>query len=206
MMALATPVVFWFGRQFPVGAWKQIRHGSAGMDTLVALSTGIAYLYSTTITLFPGLVQKAGVYPHVYFEASAVIITFILLGRWLEEKAKSNTSSALRKLIGLQAKNVTLVLPGGELKDIPVSDVNPGDIILVRPGEKIPVDGMLFSGNSFVDESMITGEPLPVEKIKDSKVFAGTINQKGSFRFRAEKTGNDTLLAQIITLVRGFWQ
>jgi len=202
MMALATPVVFWFGRQFPVSALKQIRHGSAGMDTLVALSTGIAYLYSATITLFPDLLQKAGVYPHVYFEASAVIITFILLGRWLEERAKSNTSSALRKLIGLQAKNVTLVLPGGELKEIPASDVNPGDMILVRPGEKIPVDGILFSGNSFVDESMITGEPLPVEKIKDSKVFAGTINQKGSFRFRAEKTGNDTLLAQIITMVR----
>ena len=202
MMALATPVVFWFGRQFPVSAWKQIRHGSAGMDTLVALSTGIAYLYSTAITLFPGLVQKAGVYPHVYFEASAVIITFILLGRWLEERAKSRTSSALRKLIGLQAKNVTLVLPGGELKEIPVSDVNRGDIILVRPGEKIPVDGILFSGNSYVDESTITGEPLPVEKMKDSKVFAGTINQKGSFRFRAEKTGNDTLLAHIIKMVR----
>ncbi len=202
MMILATPVVFWFGRQFPVGAWKQIKHGSAGMDTLVALSTGIAYLYSTVITLFPELVQKAGVHPHVYFEASVVIITFILLGRWLEENAKSNTSSALKKLIGLQVKRVTLVLPGGELKEIPVSDVNPGDILLLRPGDKIPVDGMVISGNSFADESMITGEPLPVEKIVESKVFAGTINQKGSFRLQAKKTGDDTLLAQIIKMVR----
>lgn len=202
MMGLAAPVVFWFGLRFPVGAWKQIRHGSAGMDTLVALSTGIAFLYSTLITIFPGLVQKAGIHPHVYFEASAIIITFILLGRLLEERAKSNTSSALKKLIGLQVKSVTLVLPDGEMKEISVSDVNAGDILLVRPGDNIPVDGILDSGNSFVDESMITGEPLPVEKNRGSKVFAGTINQKGSFRFRAEKTGDDTLLARIITLVR----
>jgi Cu2+-exporting ATPase len=202
MMALATPVVFWFGRRFPAGAWKQIKHGSAGMDTLVAISTGIAYLYSVVITLFPDLVQKAGVMPHVYFEASAIIITFILLGRLLEERAKSKTSSALKKLIGLQVKTVTLVLSEGELKEIPISDVNPGDTLLVRPGDKIPVDGLIISGNSFVDESMISGEPVPVEKTSNSGVFAGTINQKGSFRLRAEKTGDETLLAQIIRAVR----
>jgi len=202
MMALATPVVFWFGRQFPSGAWKQIKHGSAGMDTLVALSTGIAYLYSVVITFFPDVVQRAGIKPHVYFEASAIIITIILLGRLLEEKAKSNTSSALKKLIGLQVKTVTLVLQEGELKEILVSDVNPGDTLLIRPGNKIPVDGVVISGNSFVDESMISGEPVPVEKNNFSTVFAGTINQKGSFKFRAEKTGDDTLLAQIIKMVR----
>jgi len=202
MMALATPVVFWFGRQFPTGAWKQIKHGSAGMDTLVALSTGIAYLYSVVITFFPDVVQKAGIKPHVYFEASAIIITIILLGRLLEEKAKSNTTSALKKLIGLQVKTVTLVLAEGELKEIPVSDVNPGDTLLVRPGDKIPVDGMVISGNSFVDESMISGEPVPVEKTINSGVFAGTINHKGSFRLQAKKTGDDTLLAHIIKMVR----
>ena len=202
MMALATPVVFWFGRQFPTGAWKQLKHRSANMDTLVALSTGIAYFYSAFITLFPDLFNKEGMHGHVYFEASAVIITFILLGRMLEEKAKSNTSSALKNLIGLQPKVVTLVMQNGELKEIPVSKVMPGDILLVKPGNKIPVDGTVTSGGSFVDESMISGEPLATEKTADSKVFAGTINQKGSFRFRADKVGGDTVLAQIIKMVR----
>src|SRR4030042_492535 len=202
MLFLAIPVVFWFGRQFPAGAIKQLKHRSANMDTLVALSTGIAFLYSTIVTLFPHLFDKEGIHGHVYFEASSVIITFILLGKLLEEKAKANTSSALKKLIGLQVRSVTAVLPGGELKEIPVGDVVPGDQLLVRPGDKIPVDGILTTGSSFVDESMITGEPLSVEKTVQSKVFAGTINQKGSFRFRAEKTGDDTLLAQIIRMVR----
>ena len=144
MMLLAIPVVFWFGRQFPVGAWKQLKHRSANMDTLVALSTGIAFLYSATVTLFPGLFHKAGIHGHVYFEASAVIITFILLGKLLEEKAKSNTSSALKKLIGLQPKTVTLVMNNGEQKEIHVSKVMPGDILLVKPGNKIPVDGTVI--------------------------------------------------------------
>ncbi|MCJ7449898.1 MAG: heavy metal translocating P-type ATPase [Bacteroidales bacterium] len=202
MMALATPVVFWFGRQFPTGAWKQLKHRSANMDTLVALSTGIAYFYSAFVTLFRDLFNKEGMHGHVYFEASAVIITFILLGRMLEEKAKSNTSSALKKLIGLQPKVVTMVMQNGELKEIPVSNVMPGDILLVKPGNKIPVDGTVTSGGSFVDESMISGEPLATEKTTDSKVFAGTINQKGSFQFRADKVGGDTVLAQIIKMVR----
>jgi Cu2+-exporting ATPase len=202
MMLLASPVVFLFGKQFPAGAVKQLRHRSANMDTLVALSTGIAFIYSAIVTLFPHLFEKEGIHGHVYFEASAVIITFILLGKFLEEKAKANTSSSLKKLIGLQVKSVTAVLPDGELKEIAVGDVVPGDILLVKPGDKIPVDGVLTSGSSFVDESMITGEPLAVEKSIQSIVFAGTINQKGSFTFRAEKTGDDTLLAQIIKMVR----
>ncbi|MCE5347025.1 MAG: heavy metal translocating P-type ATPase [Bacteroidales bacterium] len=202
MMFLAIPVVFWFGRQFYTGAIKQMKQHSANMDTLVALSTGIALLYSTFVTLFPELFHKAGIHGHVYFEASAVIITFILLGRYLEEKAKSNTSSALKKLIGLQPKTVTLVMNNGEQKEVPASKVMPGDILLVKPGNKIPFDGTVTSGNSFVDESMINGEPLAVEKNIRSKVFAGTINQKGSFQFRADKVGDDTLLAQIIKMVR----
>ncbi len=202
MMALATPVVFWFGRQFPEGAWKQLKHGSANMDTLVALSTSIAYIYSTAVTFFPDLFHSAGIQGHVYFEASAVIITFILLGKLLEERAKSNTSSALKRLIGLQSKTVYLVSADGEQKEVPVSSVMPGDILLVKPGNKIPVDGTIVSGSSFVDESMISGEPIPVEKSAESKIFAGTINQKGSFQFRADKVGGDTVLAQIIKMVR----
>jgi len=202
MLFLATPVVFWFGRQFPSGAIKQLRHGSANMDTLVALSTGIAYIYSVIVTFFPQLFQKEGIESHVYFEASAVIITFILLGKMLEEKAKSNTSSALKKLIGLQVKTVIAVMPDGAQKEIPVSDVIPGNTLLVKPGHKIPVDGTVTFGSSFVDESMISGEPLAVEKTVQYKVFAGTINQKGTFQFRADKVGSDTLLAQIIKMVR----
>jgi P-type Cu2+ transporter len=202
MMAFATPVVFFFGRQFPVGAWKQMKHGSSNMDTLVALSTGIAYLYSAIVTIFPDLLAGKGINANVYFEASAVIVTFILLGRMFEEKAKANTSSALKKLIGLQAKTVIAIMSNGEQKEIPISQVIPGDILLVKPGNKIPVDGMIVSGSSFVDESMISGEPIAVEKSVGSKLFAGTINQKGSFQFKAEKVGGDTLLAQIIKMVR----
>jgi Cu2+-exporting ATPase len=202
MMALATPVVFWFGRQFPAGAWKQLKHSTSNMDTLVALSTGIAYIYSTSVTFFPGLLHKAGMHGHVYFEASAVIITFILLGKLLEERAKSNTSSSLKKLIGLQPKTVILIAGDGSQKEVPVSNVMPGDILLVKPGTKIPVDGTIISGGSFVDESMISGEPIPAEKTVQSKVYAGTINQKGSFQFHADKVGGDTVLAQIIKMVR----
>lgn len=202
MLLLATPVVFWFGRQFPSGAWKQLKVKSSNMDTLVALSTGIAYFYSVFVTFFPGFLKNRGIPDHVYFEASAVIITFILIGKLLEERAKSNTSTALKKLIGLQVRNVTVVMENGEYKDMPVSEVVPGNVLLVKPGNKIPVDGIVSSGSSFVDESMISGEPLPVEKMVSSKVFAGTINQKGSFQFRAEKVGSDTLLSQIIRMVR----
>lgn len=202
MMALATPVVTWFGRQFPAGAWKQLKHGSANMDSLVTLSTAISYLYSSAVTLFPDLFHNAGIHSHVYFEASAVIITFILLGKLLEEKAKSNTSSSLKNLIGLQPKTVILVMKNGDQKEIPVSNVITGDILLVKPGNKIPVDGIITAGSSFVDESMISGEPIAVEKTIQSNVFAGTINQKGSFHFQADKVGGDTVLAQIIKMVK----
>jgi len=202
MMGLASPVVFWFGRQFPVNALKLLKHRTAGMDTLVTLSTGIAYFYSAFVTFFPYLFHRYGIDSHVYFEASAVIITFILLGRMLEEKAKSNTSSALKGLIGLQPKTVTAIMPDGTHKEIPVSNVMRGDILLVKPGNRIPVDGTVISGSSFVDESTITGEPVPAEKNVNSKVFSGTINQKGSFQFRADKVGGDTVLSQIISMVR----
>lgn len=202
MWILSTPVVFWLGRDFFINAWKQLKHGSTNMDTLVALSTGIAYFFSLFTMLFPDFWLARGVHPHVYFEAASVIITFILLGRLLEERAKGNTSSALKKLIGLQPKTVTLLQPNGRQVDIPVQYVKAGDILLVKPGEKIAVDGMVTEGNSFVDESMLSGEPMAVEKKKDSKVFAGTLNQKGSFRFKAEKIGSETLLAQIITMVQ----
>lgn len=202
MMALSTPVVFYFGRSFFVNAWKQARYGKANMDTLVALSTGIAWLFSTFNTFFPEFWHARGLHAHVYFEAAAVVVAFISLGKLLEEKAKSNTSSAIKKLMGLQPKTVTLILEDGETQELPVSQVKQHFILLVKPGEKIPVDGEVTGGESFVDESMITGEPVPVEKKAGEKVFAGTINQKGSFRFRADKVGAETLLSQIIKMVQ----
>jgi Cu2+-exporting ATPase len=200
-MALSVPVLFYFGRSFFIHAWKQARHGRANMDTLVALSTGIAFLFSFFNTLFPGFWHARGIHPHVYYEAATVIITFISLGKLLEERAKSNTSSALKKLMGLQPKTLKAIIDGQE-QEIPIASVQKGYRVLVRPGEKIPVDGTVVSGNSFVDESMITGEPVPVEKTSGQKVFAGTINQKGSFQFEAEKVGGETLLAQIIQMVQ----
>ncbi|HMG82632.1 MAG TPA: heavy metal translocating P-type ATPase [Ferruginibacter sp.] len=202
LWALATPVVVVFGRQFFVNAFKQAKHRSANMDTLVALSTGVAYIFSVFNTLFPHYWHSKGLHGHVYFEASAVVIAFILLGKVLEENAKGNTSSAIKKLIGLQPKTVTVVHEGGHQMEMPIATVKVNTILLVRPGEKIAVDGTLISGNSFVDESMISGEPIPVEKEPGDKVFAGAINQKGSFQFRADKVGGDTLLAQIIKMVQ----
>ncbi len=200
-MALSAPVVFYFGRNFFVTAWKQAKHGKANMDTLVALSTGIAFIFSSFNTLFPEFWHARGVHAHVYFEAASVVIAFISWGKLLEEKAKSNTSSAIKKLMGLQPKTVRVVVNEIE-KEIPVTHVKVGDEILVRPGEKIPVDGTVVSGSSFVDESMISGEPLPVQKTQGQKVLGGTINQKGSFQFQAVKVGGDTMLAQIIKMVK----
>jgi Cu2+-exporting ATPase len=202
MWALATPVVLIFGRQFFINAWKQARHRSANMDTLVALSTGVAYLFSVFNTLNPQYWYRRGLEAHVYFEAAAVVIAFILLGKLLEEKAKGNTSSAIKKLMGLQPKTVTVVHHGGHQMELPIVQVKVGDVLLVKPGEKIAVDGNVIEGNSFVDESMISGEPVPVEKIAGKQVFAGTINQKGSFQFAAAKVGGDTLLAQIIKMIQ----
>ena len=202
MWVLSTPIVFWLGRSFFVSAWKQLKHGSANMDTLVANSTGIAYLFSLFNMFFPDFWLSRGIHPHVYFEAASVIIAFILLGRLLEEKAKGNTSSAIKKLMGLQPKTVNIITSSGEQKEISIEQIRPGDTILVKPGERIAVDGIVTEGTSYVDESMLSGEPVAVAKHKDTKVFAGTINQKGSFRFRAEKVGTDTLLAKIIHMVQ----
>ena len=159
-----------------------------------------SYLFSLFNMLFPDFWLSRGIHPHVYFEAASVIIAFILLGRLLEEKAKGNTSTAIKKLMGLQPKTVTVV--GNEERIVPIEQIRPGDIILVKPGERIAVDGIVTEGSSYVDESMLSGEPVAVSKQKDAKVFAGTINQKGSFRFRAEKVGTDTLLAKIIHMVQ----
>ena len=198
---LSTPVVFVLGRGFFVSAWKQLKHGTCNMDTLVALSTGIAYLFSLFNLFFPQFWLARGIEPHVYFEASSVIIAFILLGRLLEERAKRNTSAAIRKLMGLQPKTVTVWASEGE-RILPITAIRQGDTVVVKPGERIAVDGVVSEGQSYVDESMLSGEPVPVRKQKDAKVYAGTINQKGAFRFVADKIGQDTLLAQIIRMVQ----
>ena len=200
-MVLSIPILFWFGRSFYINAGKQAKHSKANMDTLVALSTGIAFIFSVFNTLFPDFWHARGIHPHVYYEAATVIITFISLGKLLEEKAKSNTSSAIKKLMGLQPKTLK-VIQNGEEVEMPISSVQKGFIIVVRPGEKIPVDGEVSEGSSFVDESMITGEHVPVEKTKGAEVFAGTVNQKGSLQFTAKKVGDETLLSLIIRMVQ----
>ena len=241
---LSTAAVFGFGRRFYVNAWKQLKHKSANMDTLVANSTGIAYLFSLFNLLFPEFWLSRGIEPHLYFEAASVIIAFILLGRLLEDRAKKKTTGAIRRLIGLQPRTVTVIrdsgaathsdgsacctsgdnpgmvhqepartsgygcIPGQPCRGgtmemtIPVEQARPGDIIIVRPGEKIAVDGTVTEGESYVDESMLNGEPLPSFKKPGEKVFAGSINQSGAFSFKAEETGTDTVLAQIIRMVQ----
>ena len=198
---LATPVVFGLGREFYINAWRQLKHGTSNMDTLVAVSTGIAYTFSVFNLLFPVFWLSRGIEPHIYFEAASVIIAFILLGRLLEERAKQNTSSAIKKLIGLQPKTVIIIVDSNE-RTVPITAVQKGDTILVKPGERIAVDGMVVTGESYVDESMLNGEPVPMHKQSGEKVFAGTINQKGTFRFIADKIGSDTMLAQIIRMVQ----
>ncbi|WP_205860406.1 heavy metal translocating P-type ATPase [Polaribacter sp. 11A2H] len=200
MMLLALPVLFYSGSEFYTIAWKRLKKFSTNMDTLVALSTGIAFLFSVFNTINPQYFLSKGLVPHVYFESAVIIITLILLGRFFEEKAKSKTSSAIKKLMGLQPKKVTAIR-NGEEKVITYDEILKGELIILKPGDKIPVDGKVKKGISFIDESMISGEPIPVEKIKGSKVFAGTINQKGSLRIIANKIGDETLLSQIIKLV-----
>jgi Cu2+-exporting ATPase len=202
MWALATPVVLVFGRTFFTGAWRQARHGSANMDTLVALSTGVTYLFSVFNTIWPSWWTSRGLEAHVYFEAAAVVIAFILLGRLLEDRAKGNASAAIKKLMGLQPRTVLVVQQSGAAVELPLAGIRVGDRIRVRPGERIAVDGQVVEGNSFVDESTINGEPVPVEKASGSTVFAGTTNQRGSLEFMAARVGGDTLLAQIIKLVQ----
>ncbi|RYF85715.1 MAG: heavy metal translocating P-type ATPase, partial [Chitinophagaceae bacterium] len=202
MWLFSTPVVLWFGKNFFTNAWKQAQHRSANMDTLVALSTGIAYAFSVFNMLLPEFWHQRGLHAHVYFEAASVVIAFILLGKLLEERAKCHTSTAITKLMGLQPKTVLLIRPDGMETQTNIDDVKVGDIILVKPGEKIAVDGIVTIGKSFVDESMLSGEPIPVLKSENEKVFAGTINQKGSFQFKAVKVGKETMLAQIIRMVQ----
>ena len=202
MWVLSTIVLFGFGTDFYANAWKQAKHRTSNMDTLVALSTGVAYLFSVFNTLYPSFWTSRGLEPHVYFEAASVIVAFILIGRLLEEKAKGNTSSAIKKLMGLQPKTVVKLNAQNEQVTVPIEDVQIDDIIVVKPGEKIAVDGSVVSGSSFIDESMLSGEPIPVEKQINDKVFAGTINQKGSFLFKAKKIGKNTVLSQIIAMVQ----
>jgi Cu+-exporting ATPase len=198
---LATPVQFWAGWQFYRGAWGAFRHRNADMNTLIAVGTSAAYLYSIVAILFPSFFRSGGIQPRVYFDTTVVITTLILLGRVLEARAKGQTSEAIKKLIGLQPKTARVIRNGNEI-DIPVQNVLVGDLVVVRPGEKIPVDGMVRDGKSFVDESMITGESIPVEKKTGDEVIGATINKSGSFKFEATKVGKDTALAQIIKLVQ----
>ena len=199
---LSTVVLFVFGRRFFINAWRQLRHGAVNMDTLVAGSTGVAWLFSVFNLFFPDFWLSRGIEPHLYFEAASVIVAFILIGRLLEARAKRKTSGAIHALMGLQPKTVTVVAADGTEKEVPVQWAQPGDVIAVRPGERVAVDGTVLSGESYVDESMLSGEPVPVHKQPDAKVFAGTINQKGAFRFRADRTGRDTVLSQIIRMVQ----
>ncbi len=199
---LATPIVLWLGRGFFINAWTQLKHGTSNMDSLVALSTGIAYVFSLFNLFFSDFLHAKGWHAHVYFEASGMIIAFILLGRMLEERAKRNTSSAVKKLMGLQPDTVTLVNEMGTERIVRIEEVQTGNRIRVKPGERIAVDGIVIEGASYVDESMLSGEPLAVKKTINTKVFAGTINQKGSFIFEAQQVGKHTMLARIIRLVQ----
>lgn len=201
LLLLATLVEFWAGWQFHRGAYKALLHRVADMNSLISLGTLAAYLYSAVITFFPGVVAKAGQMPAVYFDTATVIIALIILGRYLEARAKGRASEAIKKLLGLQAKTARVIREGKEL-DIPVEDVVVGDVVLVRPGEKIAVDGVIVEGESSIDESMITGESIPVDKKVGDEVIGATINKAGSFKFKATKVGRDTALAQIIHMVQ----
>jgi P-type Cu+ transporter len=200
-LVLTAPVLFWAGSGFFVNAWKALKRHTATMDTLVAVGTGTAYLYSLFPTFLPQWFIAQGLSPDVYFEAAAVIIALILLGRLLENRAKGQTSEAIRKLMGLQAKTARVIRNGREV-DIPIAEVVLGDVVLVRPGEKIPVDGEIVEGSSTIDEAMVTGESLPVKKKPGDEVIGATLNKTGSFQFRATRVGKDTFLAQIVKLVQ----
>jgi Cu+-exporting ATPase len=200
LWALATPVQFWAGWQFYKGAWKALLGRTADMNTLIAVGTSSAYLYSVVAALFPGFFTSAGLEPALYFDTSAVIVTLVLLGRFLEARARGQTSEAIKKLIGISPKTARVIRDGKEI-EIPVDDVRVGDVIRVRPGEKIPVDGTILRGYSSIDESMITGESLPADKNEGDDVIGATINKTGSFEFTASRVGKDTTLASIIRLV-----
>lgn len=201
MLILSAPVLAIFGREFFIIAWKRAIHLSSNMDTLVALGTGTAFLYSMFNTIFPGFLRSRGFEPHTYFESSVVIISFILMGRYFEERAKHRTSGAIRKLMGLGVKTAIVIRNGIE-KEMLITKIKVGDTLVIRPGEKIPTDGNVTEGESFIDESMITGESVPVQKKVGDHVIGGTINQSGSLKISARKVGNETMLAQIIRLVQ----
>jgi Cu+-exporting ATPase len=200
-LVLATPILAYSGRHFFVGAWKGVKHRSADMNTLVATGTGAAYAYSAAATLAPDVFRSAGIEPHVYFEAAATIVTLILLGAWLEVRAKGRTGEAIRELLGLQPE-AARVRRGGVEVEVPVEQVKVGDVLVVRPGERVPVDGEVIEGRSAVDESMLTGESMPIEKRPGDAVIGATMNRAGSFAFRATRVGSDTALARIVRLVR----
>jgi Cu+-exporting ATPase len=200
IFAVTSVILFWAGRTFYAAAWAAARHRATNMNTLVALGTGVAYGYSAFVTLWPGVAERAGLPLHVYFESSLVIVALILLGRWLEARAKKRTAAAITALVGLAPKTARVSRDGNEI-DVPVEDVAVGDVVRVRPGEKIPVDGVVIEGTSAVDESMITGESIPVEKTEGDQVIGATINTTGSFLFRTTAVGRDTALAQIVRLV-----
>jgi len=201
LLFLSLPVILFSGSEFYLNAWKQAKHRMVNMDTLVALSTGIAFIFSMINTIFPVIFLKAGLDPHVYFESATVIITFILAGKFLEERSKKKASSVIRSLMGLQPKSLTVSRNSTEM-ELPLSLVIPGDRVMVRPGDRIPVDGVVESGDSYIDESMISGEPLPVFKTTGANVFTGTLNTNGNLVITAAKTGKNTLLAGIIAMVR----
>ncbi len=200
MWALATPVQFWAGWQFYKGLWGGLKHRTANMNTLIAVGTSAAYLYSASVILFPGFFSSGGRGEGLYFDTAVIIVALILLGRFLETRAKGQTSEAIKKLMGMQPK-VARVVRDGQEADIPIEDVVVGDMIVVRPGEKVPVDGVVREGHSSIDESMVTGESIPIEKNAGDQVIGATINKTGSFQFEATKVGRDTTLAQIIKLV-----
>jgi len=201
LLALASPVQFWAGWQFYRGAWAALRGRFADMNTLIAVGTSAAYFYSLVVTLAPNLLARVGAEVHVYYDTSAMIITLILLGRTLEARARGRASEAIRRLLGIQPDTATIIREGEEVA-LPIAEVAVGDILLVRPGERIPVDGEILEGESAVDESMVTGESMPVDKRPGDLVVGGTVNQSGAFRFRASRVGAETVLAQIIRLVR----
>jgi Cu+-exporting ATPase len=196
----ATVVQAWAGRRFYSAAWRAGRHGGATMDTLVAVGTSVAWLYSVAVTLNPEWVHEAGLHPETYFDSSTIILGLVLLGRWLEARAKTRASGAIRRLMGLQASSAILVGPDGD-RSMPIEDIQPGDLLRVRPGDRLAVDGVVVEGGSAVDESMLTGEPVPVEKTAGDEVFGATLNTTGSFVFRATRVGADTALARIVALV-----
>ncbi|SDY67578.1 heavy metal translocating P-type ATPase [Hymenobacter psychrophilus] len=201
LLLLTLPVLAYSGREFYVSAWNGFKHRSANMDTLIAVGTGAAFLYSLAATVVPDFFTSRGLMPEVYYDTTATIIALILLGKVLELRAKTQTSAAMRSLIGLQAKTARVVRPDGQEVDVPIAQVQLGDIVLVRPGEKVATDGRITAGQSAVDEAMLTGESLPVEKKTGDPVFGATLNKTGSFRFEVTKVGADTMLSQIVKLV-----